>query len=202
MTLRVDQIFIDLLRWIHAVVWWNKRKIQKRPYIVVSEQTRRMGNGLLQRVIRPPELCPRDVHALIYKPFRVTGRPAQDYHLVCDSLEGESWSQNGMNTHRIAIMKSRHFPDENGFYETEEVCLVNGDFQGQSKYPNTYIPWIMFQLACVLDRGFEVADWPATVERARLAARNKVVDTSDQPRKAIIAQPYDEGTNPVRIKLD
>jgi len=207
--MRIDRILTDLLAWVTAIVWWREQKVKHRPYERLITW-RLPGRGMLHKIQRPQDLCPRDVGAYLYEPFRNGGkrRPIYDFHLVCDHLEGMplpgGMKRSQRLTHRITILRAEHWLGKDGRYNAEELFTVDDDLQGQAARRDMHIPCILHQLALSLDTDVSV-DWLRELDNAkRYCMRTHYTHTLNVPKPSgyAIARPVDDGDRPVRIRFD
>jgi hypothetical protein len=205
--MRIDRIFTDLLSWINSIGWWHEQQIKNRPYERL--QTWRLaGRGMLHKVVRPPALCPRDCGTYIFEPFRHgKGVVLSDIHLACDHLDGmarpKSAEKRRRMTHRITVLRAKHFPDADGRYDVEEVFSHDDDLQGQQQRRDFFVPCILHQLALSID-GDRPLDWLRLLDDAKkYCMRSNYTHTITLPKdpaNVVVAYPLDGG-NPVRVHL-
>lgn len=207
---RIDRIWVDILQWINQLVWWRDQKVERKPYEKL--QTWRLaGLGLLHRVSRPQDLCPRDVGSYIFEPFRYGSANVRDLHILCDHLEGmkhpHAWDRTKICTHRITVLIADHWVGEDGRYEAEELFSLDDDFQGQSPRRDLHIPCILHQVALGVAAAYEILesfDFLVEVDNAkRYCMRQDYTYTLRLPKPSgyAIAKPVDGG-KPVRVRLD
>lgn len=210
--MRFDWILNDLFRWVGQLAWWRDQKIKKRPYEKL-EKWHLSGLGILSRVARPPELCPRDVGTYIFEPFRYGRTTMRDLHICCDHLEGMSQPRTvqarRIFTHRITVLIADHWIGADGRYDAEELFSLDDDLQGQSSRRDVHIPCILHQIAIAVAgaaamQDLTTFDFLREVDNAkRYCMRSDYTHTLRLPKPTgtVIANPVD-GDRPVRIRLD
>ena len=207
MQIKVDRIFTDLLAWLNSIGWWREQQVKHRPYERL--QTWRLaGRGMLHKVVRPPDVCPRDCGTYIFEPFRHGKKVAlTDIHLACDHLEGmaipKGVEPRRRMTHRITVLRAAHFVSSDGRYDIEEVFSYDDDLQGQQRRRDIFVPCILHQLPLSIDGDREI-DWLRTLDDAKKYCMKTnythTISLPKDPTKAVMAWPIDGG-DPVRINL-
>jgi len=205
--MRIDRIFTDLLAWVNSIGWWREQQVKRRPYERL--QTWRLaGRGMLHKVVRPAESCPRDCGTYIFEPFRHgKGIVLADIHLACDHLEGMTLPKNAVAprrmTHRITILRAAHFVGSDGRYDVEEIFSCDDDLQGQQLRRDIFVPCILHQLALSID-GDRPLDWLRLLDDAKKYCMRShythTISLPKDPTKTVMAWPIDGGA-PVRINL-
>jgi hypothetical protein len=213
MEIRIDRILSDILQWIGQVAWWREQKVKRRPYEKI--QTWRMaGLGCLHRVVRPPDLCPRDVGTYIFEPFRYNVKTIKDIHILCDHLEGMSRPRGRQKkqvcTHRVTILLADHWIGADGRYAANELFSLNDDLQGQSSRRDLHIACILHQVAFAVAQAsaggldFTTFDFLRELDNAKkVCMRQDYTHTLNLPKPTghAIARPVDGGKS-ARVRFD
>ncbi len=165
--MKVDRIVSDLLGYVNRCNWWRERQVKQRPYRIL--QTWRLaGRGLLHRVQRPRSLCPRHVDAYIFEPYRQEGG-VRDIHITCDHLEGMKAPLRGRGkvrgTHRLTILVSDHWINDDGRYNAEQIYSLDDDWQGNQPERDAYAIAILYQVAMAFYQ--DATDWTWEVDTAK-----------------------------------
>jgi hypothetical protein len=201
---RFDRILTAILEWINTLAWWNEGVTprENKPYERI-QSWRLQGRGMLHRVKRPPEVCPRAVATYLFEPFRYeTPREKLfDLHLCCDHLEGMHGIDARSVTHRITLLKASHWPGADGLYDAEKLFQGDYDLQGRSPYRDKYVICILHRVAQRMGDPGPV-DWAWEIEQAgKQCLSYQWSSRLRQPGQGeAIAYPVDPGTKPVKIR--
>ena len=207
MQVKYDRILVSILEWINTFVWRNAQQGTKQSIAWIKLESRRLeGRGMLYRVVRPAEHCPRHVDAWIFQPFQYkqTREQVRDLHLYFDHLEGMAGSRQAQVTHRVTVAIASHWPGPDGYYEAEPLFCADFDFQGRSRRRDINVICIARQVAHSLAAyGPNLAEinWAVVVANAAaLCMKSEWNHRARLPgQQSAIALPWDAGTKPTRI---
>lgn len=201
--MRFDRILTSILEWINALAWWHEGVTPReiKPYERL-QSWRLEGRGMLHRVRRPTEICPRAVATYLFEPFRYEAPRASltDLHLCCDHLEGLHGFQ-GL-THRITVLRASHWPGPDGLYEATELFQADYDLQGNQPYRDKYVLCILHRVAQNLAGEVSEVNWAWEIEQDGKQCLGHLWPSKlRQPGQGeAIAYPYDAGGRPIKIK--
>lgn len=205
MSFKYDRILVSILEWINTFVWRNQRVGTRQSIRWIRLEAHRLeSRGMLYRVSRPTELCPRHVDAWIFQPFQYQAakESLRDLHLYFDHLEGMSGARQARVTHRVTIALTSHWPAKDGYYEAVPLFYADYDFQGLSSRRDINIACIARQVAQSLSViNPERLSWPVIVDQAASLCMKAEFSRRVKLPGSAIALPWDEGTRITRIDL-
>ena len=207
--MKFDRIFLDLLAWINQLGWWRDQKVKKRPYEKL-EKWHLSGLGILSRVLRPPDLCPRDCGTYMFEPFRYGNKPVRDLHICIDHLEGMAVSGRSRRrikaTHRVTVLSADHWIGADGRYEADKLFSIDDDLQGQSSSRDLYIRCILHQFALGVAAAYDRPTFDYLLEFndcKKYCMRSDYTPTlSIPPATGVVIARSLDGKSSVRIRLD
>lgn len=207
--MRFDRIFVDMLAWINQLGWYREQKVKKRPYEKL-DKWHLTGLGILSRVARPEDLCPRDCGTYIFEPFRYGKNPVRDIHICVDHLEGMAVvgrsNKRIRSTHRITVLAAEHWMGADGRYEADELFSVDDDLQGQSSRRDLHIRCILHQFALGVAAAHDRPDFDylRELDSSKKVCMKSSYDPSlgvPHATGVVVARSLDGGPS-VRIRLD